>query len=421
MKKTITVLLLAFLVGACTFRLSTVEEPAPQLAPKLDFSFYNNAQATLETNDGFLTFTSKVLSNCPGSLGYSSGFLPTGGCPDVSTRRFSLSVGSVIFTNKKGETSTERILTEPYFVTFISNVVQTPDGGFVALGAIIDQATKKNAPIGKFNAKGEVEWVKSFDDPNQTVRTITVLKSGDILLAGTTFNSQGGTGSGFGNTTPFLLKLDKNGKTLIQQNYGNVGFMNGEANVLELDNGQIVLTYSENSNTGQINSLLFFDANLKAIKTIGLRASQLRFLAKSGAGFVLLTNDFMNGINTQNLVYFSADGTEIRKVLVSNTQLFISKMAATPPSGGITLVATNSTNQLTIIRLGQDGTNLRLSQYATRPNNAFGTSTNAQITPSGRIIGTFVENANGINALNFFMIEPDGTEGFRKIIASGKL
>ena len=420
MKTTITVLLLAFLIGACTFRLSTVEEPAPQLAPKLDFSYYNNAQATLETNDGFLTFTSKVLTNCPDGIAPIRGSVPRSSCIESKTRMFRVSVSTMIRTDKKGEALSEKLLTEVYQVGFLSNVAPTTDGGFLGLGSIVNEATKKYSPIAKFNAKGEVEWVKSFDDPNQTIRTINVLKSGDILLAGTIYKPQVGTGFGINTYTPFLLKLDAKGNTLVQQNYGNSGQTGLQAEVIELENGLIVLTNSENTTAGFKNSLLFFGSDLKALNTVNMPNNQLRFLAKSSTGFAVLTNDFVNGFNIQNLVYFSADGTEIRKVLVSNTQLFISKMAATP-SGGITLVATNSTNQLTIIRLGQDGTNLRLSQYATRPNNAFGTSTNAQITPSGRIIGTFVENANGINALNFFMIEPDGSEGFRKIIASGKL
>ena len=411
MKNKLLPLILAVLASGCSFRVSTSVEPAPQLAPKLDFSYYDNAQVSIEQPDGFVTFASKILSNCPGAVNRYSAADCSG------QQRFNLPAGVLIRTNKKGDVLSEKQLSGGFYpFAYFNKVAQTPDNGFVGSGNFYDPTTKKTLNLVKFNALGEQVWVKGLENPDQTVRNLIVLKSGHILVLGTTYRAP--AGPGFATFTSFLLKLDPNGNTISQQSYGNAGQPDGGAEAVELENGNIVVAYGGESNIERRNSLLFFDKDLKALNSTPMAAtSQLRFLAKTSAGFVLLTSDIVGGTNTQNLAYFSMEGKEIRKILVTNAQLFISRIASTP-NDGIAMVASQNSNQLVIIRLDKDGTNLRLEPYNISPSVL---ASGVQVMPSGRVVGTFIENAATKNELTLFMVEPNNTEGFRKVIASGKI
>lgn len=142
-----------------------------------------------------------------------------------------------------------------------SSVINTNDGGFLVAGASAssDGNIKENKGddnydliIVKFNAKKEIEWQKVIGGSGQDYYPKAIqTKDGDYVLAVQSDSRDGDVAKNIGADDIWIIKLNKSGETVWQQNYGGTA-TDEVGDIIELSNGGFLVAGTSNSNDGDV-------------------------------------------------------------------------------------------------------------------------------------------------------------------------
>lgn len=190
------------------------------------------------------------------------------------------------------------------FSTVFSTGIQTSDGGYL-IGARTQNFTSdvNDNYIIKVNANGLLQWSKHFGYPdesgNQTDSVADIIETSDgNYVFVSTFRGQ--YDGGYNSLHDIgIVKLDTNGDILWQQAFGTGDNIdNGCQHVLELPNGNLVVSGFAGTNTGfgpaNANALeLILDANGNKVVARGYNSVDARFFR------------FLSATNTSNGVTFA--------------------------------------------------------------------------------------------------------------------
>jgi len=149
-----------------------------------------------------------------------------------------------------------------------NSIQQTADGGYIVAGWTYSLGSGRlDVNILKLNAKGEVEWQKTFDCEDEDVaKSIQQTADGGYIVAGWTYSL------GSGERDLYILKLDAKGQLEWQKTFGGAKG-NDVANSIQqtTDGGYIVAGWTFSPDSGNDVYILKLDAKgqLEWQKTFG--------------------------------------------------------------------------------------------------------------------------------------------------------
>lgn len=124
----------------------------------------------------------------------------------------------------------------------ISNIANTPDGGFLTLAWADDTATTVfDMLLMKVNGTGSVQWAKRYSNPDKRlfIRDFVVNPDGSVLMAATYLHSAAS------NYDAVIIKTDSTGNILWAQNYGDsvgaTAYFEGPVSVAEVTGGFVFM------------------------------------------------------------------------------------------------------------------------------------------------------------------------------------
>ena len=129
-----------------------------------------------------------------------------------------------------------------------NSIQETADGGYIVAGWIeFVRSGKEDAYILKLNARGDVEWEKTFGEKYSKYETKSVqqTRDGGYLVAGWTYSFNSG------GYDAYILKLNARGEVEWQKTFG--GMKDDEANSIQqtADGGYIVAGWTESLGSGK--------------------------------------------------------------------------------------------------------------------------------------------------------------------------
>ena len=114
---------------------------------------------------------------------------------------------------------------------WFNDVTQTPDGGYVMVGATkspkIEAGNKGGADfwIVRTNSNGDLIWEKTFGGlDNEEAHSIIKLSNTQYMVIGTSNSSNGDVKNAKGSSDGWFIVIDDNGKLINQKNIGSRGF-----------------------------------------------------------------------------------------------------------------------------------------------------------------------------------------------------
>ena len=154
--------------------------------------------------------------------------------------------GWLVQLNENGDTLWQRILGGPENDEF-SSVIQTRDGGLVAVGHFGLSQGKKSTWLYRAYADGSMRWQKTYGaETDDVARSVIETKDGHFAIVGTTT-------SGKGNQNVWLFIIDNDGKPMNYQVFGNRQF-DDVYQIIELRDGGFAMagyTKSNKANDGK--------------------------------------------------------------------------------------------------------------------------------------------------------------------------
>ena len=130
-----------------------------------------------------------------------------------------------------------------YFSTGTSNsIIKTYDNNYVFSGAIVDSFNNVNSFLVKLTDSGDTLWTKMFGGANfDNANVVCQTPDSGFVLMGVTQSFSMGSASDF-----YLIKTDKNGNFLWQQNYGTTLAEDCVSGQITLDGGFILSGHRNN-------------------------------------------------------------------------------------------------------------------------------------------------------------------------------
>ncbi|PZD78448.1 hypothetical protein [Mesonia sp. K7] len=138
-------------------------------------------------------------------------------------------------------------------------VTKTSDGNFVIVGDTRSSDIDVSSPLGnadawviKIDALGNLLWEKTYGGSDfDSAQSVSELENGDLLIAGNSKSNDGNLISNKGQNDAWVFITDGDGHLKWQKNFGgsSLDFIN---QAIELDNNQIILTGSTQSNDQDI-------------------------------------------------------------------------------------------------------------------------------------------------------------------------
>lgn len=194
-----------------------------------------------------------------------------------------------------------------------NDVVETPDGGFIVVGASRSSNQQVSANNGqsdywvlKLDTDGGIEWERNFGGSlDDNASAVALTPGGGYLVAGGAVSFDQDVTGNLGEEDVWLVKLDANGNLEWSRNYGGSNNERAESISPTSDGGYILACYSE-SNDGDVSGnqgdfdywLLKIDAvgNIEWENNFGGSLAEFGFDAEqtSDGGYLMIGSTFSN-------------------------------------------------------------------------------------------------------------------------------
>ncbi len=205
----------------------------------------DNAFVIRETTDKGFIVTGSTISDDGDVTGHQGQF-------DYWVLRLDVN-GNLLWEKTLGGSSTDQA----------SDVVETPDGGFVVVGQSISNNGDVSNQIGlydywvvKLDANGIVVWDKSYGGTqSDDARSIQLTNDNGFIVAGVSSSSDGQITNPNGGEDAWVIRLDSAGNLLWEKSLGGSGEEYAE-HVIQSDDGGFVLFCTTNSTDGDISTSL---------------------------------------------------------------------------------------------------------------------------------------------------------------------
>ncbi len=253
--------------------------------------------------------------------------------------------------NEKGDTLWQKLLPPAKGKAFFNDVLQTSDGGLLAVGGINTAEGRMDMWVRRIYADGQLVWQKNFGSRGaDEARSVVEDSSGNIAIAGITTQ-------GKGSQNIWLFILDKNGKPLHHRIFGTRAYEEVNSITATSDGGFALAGFAKAGTDG--SGLKDFwliktaaDGEMIWQSTFGGRSNDSAFgMTETTDGGLLLvgyTFSHLIGANTSNALIIKVDA---QGKLVWQTDEFGGKdsdefsAVAMLPDGGFVLVGTTSSKQ----------------------------------------------------------------------------
>ena len=146
---------------------------------------------------------------------------------------------------------------------FFTNVTQTPDGGYIAIGTNAstdgDVSSNKNSRdvwAVRVDANGNKVWEKSYGGTNsEDGASIAKTSDGNFVIAAYSSSTDGDISINKGRSDLFVFKIDGNGSILWKKTFGgSLGeYTSGNTFIAATSDGGSVIAASSDSNDGDVS------------------------------------------------------------------------------------------------------------------------------------------------------------------------
>jgi hypothetical protein len=253
--------------------------------------------------------------------------------------------------NEKGDTLWQKILPSAKGKAFFSDVLQTSDGGLLAVGGINTTEGRMDMWVCRMYADGQVIWQKNFGNRGaDEARSVVEDASGNIAIAGITTQ-------GKGSQNIWLFILDKNGKPLHHRIFGTRAYEEVNSITATSDGGFALAGFAKaGTDGGGLKDFWLIktaaDGEMVWQSTFGGRSNDSAFgMTETTDGGLLLvgyTFSHLIGANTSNalIIKVDAQGKQVWQTdALGGKDSDEFTAVAMLPDGGFVLAGTTSSKQ----------------------------------------------------------------------------
>jgi len=165
-----------------------------------------------------------------------------------------------------------------------NSIQQTKDGGYIVAGSTYSFGSgEADVYILKLNSKGELEWEKTFrGKADDEANSIQQTKDGGYIVAGSTYSF----GSGFEDV--YILKLNAKGDVEWQKTFGGKGYDGANSIQQTADGGYIVAGWTYSFGSGEHDVYIL---KLNAIREVEWQKTFGEEYSQGGANSIQQTTD----------------------------------------------------------------------------------------------------------------------------------
>jgi len=297
------------------------------------------------------------------------------------------------------------------------SVLKTSDGGYISAGTSGSFSASKNFWIVKTNAKGKIEWQKSFGGVyDDYCHSIATTATGGYIIAGETMSF------GKGKTDAWIICIDALGNILWENTFGGADDDKVFAIYKTIDRGHLVIGATASEGAGMFDAwLIKLDINgaIEWQKAYGGASNDFAVSAvQTKTAYIVTgaTSSFGAGLHDLWVMKLNFDGTVIWEKSYGENKIEHGKSVMVEDNGG-SIVVVGDTNSFSahaytdfwLLKLDGDGNIILQKTYGGFDNE---TAKSLEITSNGDyIIAGDTLTFGYAGYLDQWIVKVDSTEG----------
>lgn len=161
----------------------------------------------------------------------------------------------IMKADKKGDVIWKKYTDSINFGGFFSSVIETNDGGFIAIGGVSDPYPYNQVLIVKFDQNGIQKWMKKYGGSySDQAYSICKTKTNGYIILGNSGSIDGDVVGNHSATGDFwVIRIDEDGNMLWNKCFGGSKYEVGKSVIQSRGYGFILAGYAE-SNDGDLNN-----------------------------------------------------------------------------------------------------------------------------------------------------------------------